>query len=145
MDDFEKGLIHVLFAARCLTEAKLDEVMKRILPDFPDHVNVGVQATMKKLNKGLKKIGFEIKSVYMKNDETGEKTQYFAIANTESDQIAIDFGGPITEGEVPLFKKIIDHLLANKYESEHMLEKFKPVSWTLAQMGAYLERLNTDG
>ena len=86
MDDFEKGVMQLLFTCRCITATDLEEAIEAIVPDFPNHVRVPLGDLLLKLNKGLKKMSFEIKSVIMKNNSTGESTQYYAVANTEADQ-----------------------------------------------------------
>ena len=49
------------------------------------------------------------------------------------------------ENEVPAFKTVLQHLLLNSYESEHMLEKLRPKPWTAPQMGEYLARMEREG
>ena len=211
LDDYEKSLMQYLFAVRCVTKAVLDADCASFLPDFPEcvakHVSVPLADSLKKINLTLKKLGFEIKSVFMKDGDEGEqsrastsmnicmqyghecghvnvqctrcahaplkhtsniplavrpssghaptctllaagdKVQYFSVANLEADGVAVAMGGPMTESEVPAFKKVLEYLLENSYESDHMLTgaTIRPKAWTAEQMGQYLERLRQEG
>ena len=80
LDDYEKSVMQYLFAVRCVTKAVLDADCARFLPDFPacvtTHACVPLADSLKKINLTLKKLGFEIKSVFMKEGDEGEQSEH---------------------------------------------------------------------
>lgn len=146
IDDYEKGLIHIMLSCRCLSKEKLEELMQEIAPDFPRRVERPLADTLKRMNKALKFVNFEVRSVLIRDSDTNERSEFFAIANLEADNVAVECGGPITENEVPTFNKIVNHLVKESYENEHTLTKVaKPNSWTPGQMSDYLIQLKGEG
>jgi hypothetical protein len=169
LSNFEKAVIQLLMTCKCVKKERLDELIESIKEDFlEDETDVSYDVLFAKLNRTLKTFSFEIKCVYMldegsasensDNDDdnvelkSGKRkgddcmTQFFALVNTESDQVAIDYGAKLSEFDIPTFKDILRILVEKNYESrDEIILLTKPKKWNEMQMHDFLNGLMIDG
>ena len=143
-DKIEKALYQLLAANGVIDRNTLLDAVEFIKPDFSQGEQ-SLEQILRNINQQESKFSFEVRSVKIKeNANTATRTEYFALVNTEEDNVSRDHGSPFVATELSLFAKIALRMLADNYLStddiiahtgltrnkvEHLLKRLQQCGW----------------
>ncbi len=146
--DFHRAIVQILLAYRCLAEEELTKYIDFMKSDFvPSNYSYGLRDTFTAINKDLRELSLEIKSVAVKkNRDEGDGFVYFhGIVNNEEDQVARDHGNYFEAIELKYFSSIITRLLTANSFSTTDITAFKPsATWSNSRAHDFIAKLETD-
>lgn len=98
------------------------------------------------MNNKLRLLSLEIKSVLIKDSESGVLIYHHGLVNLEEDQVAKDYGSNFSPIELQAFTKILVKLIeVNFMSSADIIKECKPDNWTSSMMDSLLMKFKTEG
>lgn len=85
LSSFEKALVQVLFACHCIEDNDLKSIITKLKIDFPGKGDKPIDNYLSNINKHLKKIGLEVKSVFLKSESSSGSKRGKTQPESESD------------------------------------------------------------
>ena len=121
------------------------QVLDKIKSDF-QHSNESNDIIFKRMNNKLRLLSLEIKSVLIKDSESGVLIYHHGLVNLEEDQVAKDYGSNFSPIELQAFTKILVKLIeVNFMSSADIIKECKPDNWTSSMMDSLLMKFKTEG
>ena len=123
LEALEKAVVQILLTGRVLTQKDLDELVKRVQPDFPAYDKTG-QEMFKRINLQLKQWGLEVRTLVTNKSSLGnpdsapERVFWHSIVNKEADGVAKESGTTLSQDEVNALRDIIEFLIGRAHDSE---------------------------
>lgn len=142
LSEFEKAINQVLLAYKVIDNGKLQEIVNRLRIDFPMERERSLEEVFKRINSNIRPFSFEIKTVISSiNGEDDTRNYYHGIANTNSDELAREYGSLLDPEEVQYYSRIVTKLIERKRLSSDEVVQLKNDGWSRSRAEDTIKKL----